>query len=74
MNANFNINLNDGDVTAYQGLTGGDRQAFLIAKLSAQMSPALIKNLTAGASVIPLLSSADQTAISNLIAAVKAVQ
>jgi len=67
-----NIYLTDADETAYAGLGQPDRKTFLVAKLAASFAPALLTSL-ANTNILAQLSVADQTAIGNLIAAVKAV-
>jgi hypothetical protein len=74
MNATVNINLSDADEAAYAEIAApADRTTFLVAKLAAQMSPAMLKTLQSGANIVAMLQPADQTAINSLIAAVKAL-
>jgi hypothetical protein len=67
------IRLTDADQAAYEGLTSpADKATFLVAKLAATFAPSLLASL-ANANILDQLSEADQAAIGNLIAAVKAV-
>ena len=74
MNVAVNINLSPADETAYAAISAtADRSTFLVAKLAAQMAPAMLKTLQSGANIVAMLQPADQAAINSLIAAVKAM-
>lgn len=74
MNITVNINLSPADETVFESLTAPtDRQTFLVAKLAAQMAPALLATLQSPTNIIGMLQPADQAAIGSLIAAVQAM-
>jgi hypothetical protein len=74
MNVTVNINLSAGDEAAYGAIAApADRTTFLVAKLAAQMAPAMLTTLQSGVSIVAMLQPADQAAINSLIAAVQAM-